>query len=324
MTKKKNDRVAKGATLSSLRGPKGDIKKTFKSKEKRNKRTETKLSPIEIKGRDLENLDPVINYLSLSGISTSAYKNRYIIRRTRARIGRLKLRTYKEYLDYLKKNPEEIKALEEALSINVTRFFRNAETYKFIGDSILPSLIQDNTASGIAKIKIWSAGCAVGAEPYSIAILCRATKFLNHDISIIATDLNDELLAIAQNGVYSSQYLAEVTSKVALNNFFLDRNNNYRVKPFIKKMVEFQRLDLTKEAYPKNLDMIICRNVLIYFDSSMQYQVIDKFHKSLKIRGYLILGRAETLRVEWKKIFEVVSAKHRVYRKFNLEDIKTA
>lgn len=323
MSKRKNDNVTKGAIVSSLQGPKsGNTAKSI-SKEKRIKKTNKVIQPIEISGQDLENLDPVLNYIKLLGITTSAYKKNYLIKRTRARIRRLRLKTYKKYLEYLKKNPNEIKALEEALSINVTRFFRNEDTYKFIKDNILPSLLLDNKLSKSSEVKIWSAGCAVGAEPYSIAILCSDKKYLSHDISILATDLNNELLAIAKNGVYSSQYLAEVTPIVASKIFSLDRDSNYKIKSLVKKLVRFQRLDLINDPYPKKLDVILCRNVLIYIDPSMQEQIIEKFYKSLKIGGIIILGRAETLRGKWKEKFDVVSSKHRVYKKAKIVLEKT-
>lgn len=323
MPNKKNDKVAKGATLSSLQGPKRGNNSEIISKEKRIRKTKAEIHPIEIKARDLENLEPVLNYINLAGISTSAYKRRYLIRRTRARIGRLRLNTFKEYLAYLKKNTSEIKALEEALSINVTRFFRNEDTYEFIKDNILPTILKDCKISRSNEVKIWSAGCAVGAEPYSMAILCRDKKYLHHNISILATDLNNELLTIAQNGVYSSHYLAEMTTKIVSKNFSQDRNKDYRIKPLIKKLVKFQRLDLTNDPYPKNMDVIVCRNVLIYIDASMQEKIIGNFYKSLKVGGILILGRAETLRGEWGKIFDVISAKHRIYKKIKLENGET-
>ncbi|OLS17055.1 MAG: Chemotaxis protein methyltransferase [Candidatus Heimdallarchaeota archaeon LC_2] len=314
--KSKKNKVATGATLSSLHGPKGTGNALSRPRDKKTgKKTSYNVQPIVLKGRDLENLDSVLNFLNQLGISVSAYKRGYLIRRTRARIGRLRLSSYKEYLAYLKVTPDEIKELEEALSINVTRFFRNEDTYDFIRDSILPTLFGRNNSNKTSEVKIWSAGCAVGAEPYSLAILCRDKKYLNRKVNILATDINIELISIAQNGVYSPHYLAEMTSRVATKYFSLDRDQNYKVKASIKRIVKFQRLDLTKDPYPKNYDIVVCRNVLIYIDSKMQQQIIENFYKTLKVGGILVLGRTETLRGKWKKKFIPVSPKHRVYRK---------
>lgn len=311
---KLNNRVAKGATLSAKLGPKSaSLKVVSKREKKSHSKKKYQGSPINIRGKDVENLDPVLNFLKKSGIAVTAYKRGYLIRRTRARIGRLGLDTYVEYLSYLRNNPKEIIQLHETLSINVTRFFRNEDTFNFIQNNIIPDLVNINSSG--SKIKIWSAGCAVGAEPYSLAMLCSDKKELQNRIAINASDINRDLLEIAQHGVYSPGYLAEVTEKQAMRYFILDADQNYQVKPSIKRLVKFDQIDLTKDTFPSNCDMIICRNVLIYLDISMQSIIYEKFFKSLKVGGILVLGRTETLHGPWKQKYNVISSTHRVYVK---------
>lgn len=310
------NRVARGATLSARSGPKSaNLKLVTKRVKKPHNKKKNTSQPINIRGKDIENLDPVLSFLKKSGIGVAAYKRGYLIRRTRARIGRLGLDTYVDYLHYLRNNPKEIIQLQDTLSINVTRFFRNEDTFNFIRDNVLPDLEKINSDSISKKIKIWSAGCAVGAEPYSIAMLCSDRKELVGKVAISASDINRDLIEIAQNGVFSPSYLAEMTESQARKYFIMDIDQNYMIKPSIKKLVKFDQIDLTKDTFPSNYDMIICRNVLIYLDSSMQKIIYEKFYKSLKVGGILVLGRTETLHGPWKEKYKVSSSTHRVYVK---------
>ncbi|MHA2252854.1 MAG: CheR family methyltransferase [Candidatus Kariarchaeaceae archaeon] len=307
-------KVAMGATLSSKTGPKSNLRSLLKkNKEERKRKNSYERQPILIRGKDLENLDAVLKFLLRSGIPVNGYKQGYLIRRTRARIGRLKLDTYAEYLNYLRKNESEVKELHEALSINVTRFFRNGDTYDIIRTEILPEVFENNPKTN--RIKMWSAGCAVGAEPYSLAMLCSDPKYQKYAIQILASDVNRDLVELAENAVYSPQYLAELTEKEASKYFYRNNDGNYKIRSSVKKYVKFDVLDLTKDSFPRNLDLILCRNVLIYIDKQMQELIIEKFCESLNIGGILILGRTETLWGMWKHRFEPISAKHRIYRK---------
>lgn len=302
-----------GATLSSKTGP-GKKLLNLQKKDKKGKNLEV-IKPILIKGQDLENLDAVLNFLKRSGVAVGGYKRNYLIRRTRARISRLKLNTYLQYLAHLKKDENEIKELQEALSINVTRFFRNEDTYNIIRDEILPDITDEGAKGNSKNIKIWSAGCAVGAEPYSLAMICKNEKYREFIFQIFASDINKDLVELAENGIYSPQYLAEMSERQAQKFFYKNIEGNYQIKPSIKKIVRFDVKDLTRDKFPYNLNLILCRNVLIYIDRSMQESIIDKFYKSLKVGGILILGRTETLWGKWKGRFSIVSSKHRIYKK---------
>lgn len=299
----KSSRAARGATLFSGKNSKRK-KRSRKKSEKPVKRT------IYNKARDPEFEKKLISYLSDNGIEVKQYKNRYILRRLRVRMGRLKFNTYKDYLGYIKKNPNELVEVQESLSINVTRFFRNRDTYERVKKEIFPKLAKDNST-----IKVWSAGCAVGAEPYSIAMIASDSVPKSTNVSIMATDVKEDLLRTARFGIYSKPYLAEM-NPAEIGRYFIETpTGDYKVKPHIKGTVSFKQQDLMKDDFPRNIDMIFCRNVLIYVDRNAQNVILNKFFKSLKPGGILVLGRTETLFGDWRKSVDILSTKHRIYRK---------
>lgn len=317
VARKSKDIVARGATLYS--GKK--IKKTSIKDEKPKKIYSKKydlnqeILPIYHSAPDPGFEDKVIEQLDRAGIEVGSYKKRYLIRRIRVRMGRLKLNSYREYFEFLSKNPKEIIELQESLSINVTRFFRNRDTFDLIKKEILPQMIKRTKKANRKEIKIWSAGCAVGAEPFTLAMICSDVVPKEIRVNIQATDIKQELLQMARNGVYNEAYLAEMTESEAVRYFARNNRDEYSVIPSIKRLVSFSRNDLMKDQYPSNLDLIICRNVLIYVDRRAQIEIITKFFEALKPGGILILGRTETLFGDWRKYVKIVSTKHRIYEK---------
>ncbi|MHA2249800.1 MAG: CheR family methyltransferase [Candidatus Kariarchaeaceae archaeon] len=315
---KKSRKVARGATLYSKKRPttKGD-----KEKEKpKRKYTSTELTdkttlPIYHSAPDPGWEDKVIEQLGKSGIEVSSYKKRYLIRRIRVRMGRLKLNSYKNYFEYLSKNTSEIKELQESLSINVTRFFRNRDTYELLKKEIFPQLVIKAKNMKQREIKVWSAGCAVGAEPYSLAMISSDVVPPDIRVNIQATDVKTELLQMARNAIYSEPYLAEMTDVETVQYFSQRNQDEYEVNSRIKRTVSFSRHDLMKDEYPSNLDLITCRNVLIYVDRDAQREIIGKFFQALKPGGILILGRTETLFGDWRSYVDIISTKHRIYQK---------
>jgi chemotaxis protein methyltransferase CheR len=290
------------------------------SSEKREKRDWSKYNLEDRENRLVFNPadDPqferqLINYLAANGIEVASYKDRYILRRLRVRMGRLKYSSYKEYLDYIRRNPDELKEIQESLSINVTRFFRNRDTYEEVRDQIFPLLSSDRS-----NIKVWSAGCAVGAEPYSIAMILADAISPTVKANVLATDVKEELLRTARYGIYSEPYLAEM-KPLEISKFFLETpSGDYKVKPHIRSMVSFRQQDLMKDDFPRNIDVIFCRNVLIYVDRNAQNVILNKFFEALKPGGYLVLGRTETLFGDWRKSVNIISTKHRIYQKKKL------
>lgn len=299
-----NSNVAKGATLYSSG-------KKVRDKSKRNEKQE--LEP----GRTFYNeaLDPhfedkLVDYLLTQGIEVSSYKKRYILRRLRVRMGRIKLKSYKDYLDYVKTHPDELKEIQESLSINVTRFFRNRDTFEKLKRDILPELMKTKKT-----IKIWSAGCAVGPEPYSLAMICADVFPSNVRVNILATDVKEELLKIARYGVYAKPYLDELTDGEKSKYFVQTSDGDFKIKPHVKSLVNFQKHDLMKDPFPKNIDLVVCRNVLIYVDREAQNKILNGFFESLSAEGIVVLGRTETLFGDWRRSVDIISTKHRIYQK---------
>lgn len=314
MSEESREKIAKGATLGAGTGPESYLQR---KKEKRIKKLQ-KPGPINFPERkimDEEVIPRIIVFLEQYGVLISSYKQKYIARRLRVRMNRLGINSYSHYLSYLKTHPYEISALKQSFSINVTRFFRNRDTFELIRDYIVPQVAEQSRASG-RHLRIWSAGCAVGAEPYTIAMIFDdAIRKNNISMEIIATDVNEELLEIGKHGIYDPSYLAEMTKAEAARFFNLRADGNYEVKPEIKSYVRFMRHDLMKDDYIKGVDVIFCRNVLIYIDKTAQRGIIDKFVESLKPGGYLAIGRTETLFGRWREKLETVSGVHRIYQK---------
>lgn len=230
------------------------------------------------------------------------YKFAPLRRRIWSRMRRLGIDNYRDYTEELLKNRNEVITLHEALTVNLTRFFRNKAVFEYIKDEILPSLNNPY---------IWSAGCASGAEPYSLAILCSELKV---NCSIIGTDIDIESLKKAKEGIYSPFPIQE-TDPAILVKYFEKLGNNYKIIDDLKRVVKFRQLDLKDINYEKEFDLIICRNVLIYLTGEFQEQTLIRFHRALKSKGYLILGKVESLVGHTRELFKPIYLKDRIYEK---------
>lgn len=259
---------------------------------------------------DPENADRIIRYLADNGISIHEYKRNYIVRRIRARVVRSEVHTYKAYFNFLLKNHQEIDIIKKSLSINVTRFFRNRDTFDFVLKNVLPIVTRERVNN---TIQMWSAGCAVGAEPYSMAMMM--DKMMT-PYSIQATDIKSELLDLARGALYDKGYLGEL-NPVEIENYFDEIDETtVKVKKKYRSKVNFFKLNLLEDRYPMNFDIIFCRNVLIYIDKEPQIKIINGFMDALRPGGFLILGRTESIfRNRQVGNIEIFNGKHRVYRR---------
>ncbi|RLF59131.1 MAG: protein-glutamate O-methyltransferase CheR [Thermoplasmata archaeon] len=245
------------------------------------------------------------------GLDMASYNERHLERRLLIRMRALKISTYGEYLRYLNRNPEEIAKLKEVLTVNVTEFLRNPETYKVFRDIVIPELF-----SRKKNIKIWSAGCSDGKEPYSIAILILDFLKGNVDkfnVKIIASDIDDDVLNKAKIGWYpEKEFVGEIRK---YKRYFIHKNGGYEVKKEIKRLVSFKKIDLLKDGFPLMLDVIFCRNVIIYFKREAKEALFEKFWGVLNKGGYLILGKTEMLFGKAKNLFVPVNSTERIYKK---------
>lgn len=247
------------------------------------------------------------------GLDLNQYKENYLKRRLAVRMRSLQMVSYEEYLKYLLAKDEEYNLLLDKLTINVTQFFRDPETFEEIKKTILPNMIRNNL-----KIKIWSAGCSTGEEAFSIAIMLEEISenlgILNYKYNIVGTDIDENALYIAKQGYYEGRTLDNLSIE-RKKKYFDFNGKNYIIKENIKKKVEFLKFNLM-EPYKKDyFDIIFCRNVIIYFTRDLQNKVIGYFYDSLKHDGILVMGKTETMLISFRNKFECLNVRERIFIK---------
>jgi two-component system CheB/CheR fusion protein len=237
----------------------------------------------------------------------SDYKRPTIIRRIKRRMVEHNFSQVNKYRDYLTGNTNEIQLLANDFLISVTAFFRDPAAFKIIEEIVIPDIINKNETK---ILKIWVAGCATGEEAYTMAIIINEylTKHAkNMEVKIFATDLNKAALDIASKGIYADT-IEKTVSKERLDQFFIKDGTNYRVKKEVRKMLIFAQHDLVKNPPYCNIDLLSCRNVLIYLNASLQKKVFAMMHFGLKKGGYLFLGPSENATI-LKDDFDEISDK---------------
>lgn len=252
------------------------------------------------------------------GFDCRQYQEKCLKRRIAVRMRARKVRSYAEYLRVLMSDPKEYEELFNTLTINVSEFLRNPETFETFKNLVLKPLIAQKKGTSIRTIKIWSAGCAGGEEPYSIAMLVKEilenepTKFL---VSIYATDIDRESLEQAQRAEYEHGSLENV-SKYLLSKYFEPTETKpYKLKKEIKELVKLQYHNLVSDKPPAKFDIIFCRNVMIYFNRELQDKLYRRFYGALNPGGFLVTGKVEMLPPEIQKLFRRVSARERIYQR---------
>jgi chemotaxis protein methyltransferase CheR len=234
-----------------------------------------------------------------SGIFLKESKITLLSNRLRKRLRALNLSEFSDYFNYinaLKDKSKEIEELLDVVSTNETYFFRNERQFDALKDHCIPKIVKMKNEK---KLKIWSAGCSTGEEPYTIAICVLESRLLLSDwnVSILATDIAPSVLEFARIGKYTGRRIEKVPLEI-LKKYFTQMPDNpevYEVKDELKKLVAFSYLNLFKNSYPENVDIIFCRNVMIYFDRSRQKELIANFYNILNPWGYLFIGHSETL-----------------------------
>jgi chemotaxis protein methyltransferase CheR len=225
----------------------------------------------------------------LTGIDLSSYKSQQMDRRINSLKMSWNIETYEEYLNILKTNPQKFQEFVKKLTINVSEFFRNPERFHELWQQILPEMLTYSAA----KLRIWSAGCSDGAEPYSVAIIAKELR-VESKVQILATDVDKEILNKAKQACYGANEVKSLPPEL-LGKYFTCEDNLYCLKTQIKEMVEFRSHNLLLDPFETNLDLIICRNVVIYFTEEVKNTLYQKFYRSLKEGGYLLVGGTEPL-----------------------------
>ncbi|MEN3045717.1 MAG: protein-glutamate O-methyltransferase CheR [Candidatus Hydrothermales bacterium] len=241
-----------------------------------------------------------------TGIDLSYYRDNYLERRLRVRMRKNNLNDISLYIEKLENDEEERKKFINEIGINVSYFFRNKSTYDQIKSLVLPDLKMRG------KIYIWSAGCASGEEPYSVAILMKEEGIEGY--KIYATDIDNEALEKAKMGIYEPDKLIETPGEL-IKKYFEKINNKFKISEELKKNINFFFHDITKKPPLTNFDLVLCRNVIIYFVKEKQKLVFENLYLSLKKNGFLILGKTEFLPFEFLDRFEYVSKVERILRK---------
>lgn len=253
------------------------------------------------------------------GIVLGEHKREMVYSRLARRIRDRGLTSFKAYLVYLQNNKsQEFDAFINAITTNLTSFFREMHHFEFIKERLVPHLLLTNNHS--KRVRIWSAGCSTGEEPYSLAITLQGLFPSNWDIKILATDLDSNVLAKAQRGVYTAANINGVDNEL-LKNYFLKSKDgqSYKVKPILQQVISFKRLNLLQDWPMKGpFDLILCRNVVIYFDKDTKDKLFNRYADMLSDKGYLFLGHSETMGKEQtmfanlgKTMYQKVTNAHR-------------
>lgn len=244
------------------------------------------------------------------------YKDKCIRRRIAIRIRATRCRTAEEYGELLRQSPVEPDLLLKVLTIHVSQFFRNPATFEKMRSDIIPYLLGLRATKGEKRLMFWSVGCASGEEPYSIALFLK--EFFPHEaergeITILATDVDANIIDAAIAGVYGEERLVEVPAPMR-ERWFRKEGARYHLHPDIKGMVEFRKSDLfDRDSFPES-DLILCRNVLIYFERTQQENILNGFADMLRDGGILIMGKSETLFGAIRERFNTICPVERIYR----------
>lgn len=227
---------------------------------------------------------------ALSSIDLDAYKEKQMKRRIDSLIAKNGFKSYDEYVKGLKTDKALYDAFINYLTINVSEFWRNPEQWDILEKDIIPYLLKKHGRN----IKIWSAACSTGDEPYSLVMLL--SKFLPlNQIRIIATDIDNQVLETARMGIYSYKSVKGLP-KEFLEKYFTKLNaTSYKIADEIKARVEFKKHNLLKDSYPAGCSMVVCRNVVIYFTDEAKNEVFKRFHSVLKPEGVLFVGSTEQI-----------------------------
>jgi len=225
----------------------------------------------------------------LTDIDLSAYKQNQMKRRIDALIAKHKIDGYEPYVKVLKTDKVKYDEFVDYITINVSEFYRNPEQWKFLTEKVFPELVKDFGQT----LKIWSAACSTGDEPYSLVMALSDFVPLNR-IQIMATDINDLVIEKAKIGLYSEKSIASVPEDKK-KEFFTKNGNYYQISDKVKKCVTFKQHNLLKDPYPTGMHLIVCRNVLIYFTEEAKDEVFEKYYRSLADNGILFIGSTEQI-----------------------------
>jgi two-component system CheB/CheR fusion protein len=257
--------------------------------------------------------ESLLDYLKRNrGFDFTGYKRPSLMRRIRLQMGAANLDNYEDYTGLLEADPDEIKRLLNTILINVTGFFRDLSAWEYLQQQVIPQIVE--AKSSVAPIRTWSAGCASGEEAYTLAIVLAEVLGIDafaQRVKIHATDLDEEALVTARQGAYTPQKIHGVPP-VLLAKYFDRVADRYVLNKTLRRAIIFGRHDLTQDVPISHLDLLVCRNTLMYLNTEMQLGVLSRFHFALNEGGFLFLGKAEMLLAR-TRLFTPVDVKRRVF-----------
>ena len=250
------------------------------------------------------------------GFILDSYKDKCIKRRVAIRVRATHSASAEAYADLLLKDGDEVDRLLKVLTIHVSQFFRNPPTFDKLRTQIFPFLFTLPGINGNEELSIWSVGCASGEEPYTLALILKhffPEELEKLRVTILATDVDAGILDVARVGIYGEERLMEVPEPLR-QEYFVQRDGKFQLASEIRTLVEFRQADLAdSETFP-DCDLIVCRNVLIYFERQQQETILNGFADRLRPGGILVLGKSETLVGETRRRFQTVCPVERIYR----------
>ena len=229
-----------------------------------------------------------------SGITFSSTNRAILESRLRERLRDKQITHVSEYYALLLKDKEELKLMLDSVTTNLTRFFRNQPHFDALVNYIIPEVLKIKKEKGDTKIRVWSAGCSTGEEPYTLAMIFKDKLPAPYSAEILASDISLKSLMVGKSGFYPESRIVGIPDTY-LNRFFEHKNNGYQAKDEIMKMIRFDYHTLKNDSGQRSLDILFCRNVLIYFDEAAQKAVIDRFWDAMAAKSFLFIGHSESL-----------------------------
>ena len=232
----------------------------------------------------------ILSVKKKTGIDLSLYKESQMKRRLTTLYEKKGFKSFREYFQYIDLNKDGLYEFLDRMTINVSEFYRNYKRWEVLEKKIIPTLIKNNNGN---PLKVWSAACSSGEEPYTLSMVL-SNFFPFPKINILATDIDELIISQAKVGFYHERALQEVPEQLK-RRFFTKQNGLYKINDDVKAPIIFKKQNLLADTFEKNLDLIVCRNVLIYFTEEAKVQLYQKFSDSLKKNGVLFVGSTEQI-----------------------------